>query len=210
MNFLCHARHHLDAPYAALGTGLPDLVGLANRKNRLKPGLLPAAAPGTTGALLTGAHAHFHDDLHFHKSEAFRALNAQFTALIRARAPDSRASVLGHILVEIVLDRVYMDRHPGVARRYERALSHVSPEVVGHTVNRWLPRPSVRLPRVVAGFRRARFWNAYRYDEGIEIRLGQVARRVGLGEVPGLVDVMPQLRRDVAERADELLSIPPP
>jgi len=161
-------------------------------------------------ALARGIARHHADDAWFHGNAAFADLSWSFTARLRdLLAPDEgmRPSFLGHILVEILLDAVLIEADGDRLERYYAAVAAVDPAVVEAAVNRMAPRPAVRLAAMIPLFVRERFLSDYVDDGKLWYRLNQVMRRVRLPALPERVkDYLPEARREVTARRDELLT----
>lgn len=210
MNYLAHARHVLDDPYALAGTALPDWLRILDRKNRFRAHTLPAPVDDDPRvvSILTGLQAHFDDDRWFHVHEAFTSVLEDGTRTIRARAPGTRASVIAHVLVEMLLDGELMRRDPSALDRYVDALAQIDTKLLHDVAARYLPRPPRRLDELVAYFEKNPFMRGYDTDEGVLSRITALSARIGLGELPrALIDDIGPLRAAVVARADALLGV---
>jgi hypothetical protein len=210
MNYLAHARHLLDDPYALAGSALPDWLRILDRKNRFRAHALPAVDDDDprARAILMGLAAHFDDDAWFHVHPAFTSLLEDTTLRLRARAPGVRASVLAHILIEMLLDAELMRRDPSALDRYVDALTRIDVRVLTDLAARHLPRAPTRLPELVAYFAKNPFMAGYDSDDGVFARLSGLSTRVGLGDLPRvLIDEIGPARVRVAALADPLLGL---
>jgi hypothetical protein len=213
MNYFAHGRDHVDDPYFLAGTAVPDWLSVVDRKVRARS---QRAAPlmedsdPRVAAVARGIVRHHRDDAWFHETRAFGEICWRFTAAVRdALPPDDslRPSFLGHVLVELLLDDTLIHRDPERLDRYYRAMSSVESEVVERVVNRISPRPTDRLGHFISLFCRERFLWDYSEDGKLLFRLNQVMCRVGLPPLPiEFQQVLPDARKQVAERADELLT----
>ncbi len=214
MNYLAHGYRFVDRPWALVGTAVPDLMTIGDRRRRLRRQDIPEAASGMDAAsadLAEGLHAHFHDDGWFHATPAFAEVSEALARVIRAAAGEQRlrASVLGHIGTELLLDAELMRRDPGLLRAYTLAFDRVDPGGVAERVGRWAKRPPLLLHRVMRLVRGASLLDSYADDHGFVLRLSQVARRARLGQLPSALErEVPAMRALVRERADELLTDP--
>jgi hypothetical protein len=213
MNYFAHGRDSIDDPYFLAGTAVPDWLSVVDRKVRARgqrAAPLAADADPRVAAVARGIMRHHRDDAWFHETRAFGELCWRFTAAVRdAVAPDDslRPSFLGHILVELLLDDVLIGREPERLVNYYRSMESIEPAVVEQTVNRISPRPTDSLARLIPLFCRERFLWDYAEDGKLMVRLNQVLRRVGLAPLPEeFRSILPDARRQVAERADELLT----
>jgi len=120
MNLLGHfvCAGHL-SPEARLGAVLPDLVSLYRRRVRARQLVRlwtppPPGAPRGTDGLLAGVAFHHHVDRLFHSHPAFETATAGLQAALRAAsgAPGLKRFFPAHLLTEMYLDRLLMERRP--------------------------------------------------------------------------------------------------
>lgn len=215
MNFLSHGRNALHDPWLLAGTQLPDWLSASDRRSRLvRERVLAAVAhdDGPTRMLAAGVRAHLDDDVWFHGSAAFFEVNGELTRRIRARFSEDRrlrASFLGHVLLEVLLDAHLMERHSGMIDRYYEVLAQVDGERVRALASAWTTEPPRRLGELIERFRRSEFLRGYASDEGVVLRLDGLLSRVRQPMLPpGFVELLPSARRLVYERADDLLTPP--
>lgn len=215
MNYFAHGRSFTHRPYFLAGTAVPDWLNVVDRRVRVRTKqALPwtADADPVVAELAAGIVQHHRDDGWFHETRAFTELSWQLTTLVRDALPGDegfRPSFLGHILVELLLDAELIAEDPARLDDYYAALDALDPAAVQATVNRLAPRPVERLAELLPLFSRERFLWDYLADDKLCYRLGQVMRRVGLLPLPpSLVDLLPEARRRVAVRRDELLTPP--
>lgn len=215
MNYFAHGRHFVDRPYYLAGTALPDWLGVLNRRIKVRSRhaepYLNDADPAVAD-FAAGVRQHHADDLWFHGTPAFSELSWGFTAILRDCLDDQqgfRPSFLGHILVELLLDATLTAEDPDLLERYYQALAELEPERVEQIVNRMAPRPVERLAELLPMFIRERFLWDYLDDRRLVFRLNQVMRRVKLPQLPdAILEVLPELRRQVAEHRQGLLVRP--
>lgn len=214
MNFLAHARHHLDRPYAVAGSALPDWTRFLSRRSRIRKKTLPAVVEHDDtehGDVLRGVWAHVHDDIWFHAQPEFESGVDEIGALIRnAYAPARvRGSFLAHILLEMLLDAALQARAPRMTSRYYEALSAVDPTSFATAARAIVVDLETEDAHFVALFQRfisERFLEDYQDDHTLAVRLSQVATRVGLDALDGkFLAIVPACRAIVDERADALL-----
>lgn len=215
MNYFAHGYAYVDDPWFLAGTAVPDWLNVSDRGVRVRA---RQAHPWTddpdprVARLARGIAQHHADDAWFHNSAAFAELSWRFTARLRdVLAPDEgmRPSFLGHILVEILLDAELIARHPDLLAKYYDALDRIDPAVVEGAVNRMATRPADRLAGMIPLFARERFLSDYAQDATLLFRLNQVMRRVRLPALPERLQLfLPEARREVAARHEELLTPP--
>jgi hypothetical protein len=212
MNYFAHAFTFLDDPYFAAGTGVPDWLAVADRacRVRLKHAELFVDDPdATTAAVARGVIQHIRDDMQFHGNKAFVELSLELSTKCDLHLNGEtglRPAFLGHLLVEVLLDAGLIARDRARLDAYYRALAAVDPEAVQVVINRIAQRPTQRLAPMISGFCHHRILWDYLEDARLMVRLNQVMRRVGLAQLPGsFVDLLPDARRSVDRRKDELL-----
>jgi hypothetical protein len=215
MNYLSHARHHLEGdPWVLAGTAVPDWLGAVDRRARvdLERAKAMATHDDYAGRIARGVVEHFEDDAWFHITETFDEVTTTLTRNIRAAYPEQRrlrASFLGHVLMEMLLDAWLDEERPGSMDAYYEALGRIDDELVADTVGRLLPRAPPKLAPLIGLFRRARFLHGYREDEALVRRLNGLMGRVRLPRLPdGFVSLLPEARALVREQGEALLAKP--
>lgn len=217
MNYLAHGARFLDDPYFLAGTAVPDWLSVVNRKVRVRrqPAAALLADPDEpTRRLAAGIMQHLDDDRWFHQSRAFVETSLEFSLQLRDRLPGDegfRPSFLGHIVVEILIDAMLMQRSQAVADRYYEALATVAAPKVQQVVNRIAAVSTDQLDGWISRFLEVRFLYDYLDDDKLLFRLEQVMRRVGLPALgQQLSGWLPTARAVVAGRCDLLLTPPAP
>lgn len=220
MNYLSHARNHLDDPYAMAGTSLPDWLRVLGRDYRIGPERLGSidTTDAVTRSLVVGARRHFHDDAWFHKSPAFADVTGLIRDRIREVYPDPvgeerprhiRASFFGHVAMELLLDGWLIERDPSIVDRYYTGLDALEDARVIEVAAALLGRAPGRLGELIAGFRKYPFLRTYVDDDEVRMRLSQVASRVRLPSLPeDFTAVVAWARGVVGENAERLLTEP--
>jgi hypothetical protein len=196
VNYLAHAAAFLaaaDTPddglvaWRVAGTSLPDWLRVVDKRARLRPEVLDGVFvddDARFAALRDGARRHHDDDLRFHADDAFDAVAADVAARLRALDPALRASTLGHVLVEMLLDATLMARRPALIDRYYEVLDGLDEAHIAAFARRATGRPLEHAEHLIDRFRRSRFLFAYRDDDGLLDCLVGVCRRAGLQPPP--------------------------
>ncbi len=206
MNYLAHSFpyvFHDDqlACWRVAGTSLPDWLRVIDKQARLRPEVL-ARAPRNDPrflAMTQGAQRHHDDDLRFHQHDAFDALSHDVAAGIRLRFLGLRASTLGHVLVEMLLDAALLQQHPALLHRFYAHIDALDDVVVAAFVRQTTGRPLPLAELFLARFRTSRFLALYTTDEGLFDCLRGVWRRADIGELPDeFVDVVAATRGRVS------------
>ncbi|MDP2339669.1 MAG: hypothetical protein Q8O67_01820 [Deltaproteobacteria bacterium] len=205
MNYLAHSLPFVfvDDPLSAwrvAGTSLPDWLRVVDKQARLRPEVLAQAPTNDPRfvAMIEGAQRHHDDDLRFHSDVAFDALSHEVAAGIRARFAGQRASALGHVLVEMLVDAALMHQRPALLERFYAHVDVIDDDVVGAFVREATQRPVVHAEYFLRRFRSSRFLALYATDDGLFDCLRGVWKRAGIGELPdAFVDVVAGTRRQV-------------
>jgi hypothetical protein len=212
MNYLAHALPFLDNPYFAAGTAVPDWLMVADRAVRMRPknvGPWASDADPQVAAVARGVLQHLRDDGRFHETRAFAETSMELAAATRGLLGHESGlapNLLGHLLVEMLLDAALVDESPGRLEAYYRTLAEVDFSRVEAAVNRFSARRTERLATFAAHFSAARILSDYAEDAKLMVRIDQVMRRLRLEPLGDrLASLLPYARRLVAERRNELL-----
>ncbi|MBI3864331.1 MAG: hypothetical protein HY290_20800, partial [Planctomycetia bacterium] len=150
-----------------------------------------------------GILQHFDDDGWFHKTPAFAVASAELTVLFRsALAADDghRPAFLGHILTEMQLDAVLIDRRPSLLPRYYEACAKLDAEIIEDAVNRMARNTTDRLRMFIPLFVREQFLFDYGNPQRLLWRLNQIMRRVKLNPLPARFEEALGESRIIVER----------
>jgi hypothetical protein len=212
MNYFAHAIRFLDRPYFLAGTALPDWLSVVDRRVRLRARRVqPFCTGGDAPAaeVAAGVLQHLADDAWFHKTPAFAVSTAQLTILFRAALPADdghRPAFLGHILTEMLLDAVLIERHPGRLADFYAALGQLDPRVVEETANLMAATTTNRLQAFIPLFAQERFLADYLDSQRLLWRLNQILCRVRLHPLPsGVATSLDEARRIVRGHVGGLL-----
>jgi hypothetical protein len=212
MNYFAHAYRHLDDPYFAAGTAVPDWLSVVDRRVRVRSkhlGPLEDDPDPRVAALGRGMRQHFADDDRFHRTRAFAETSLALTVAVRDALADEsglRPYFVGHLLVEVLLDASLIAEHPSRLDAYYAALADVDRQLVQAAVNRVASRPTERLATMISEFCRARILSDYHVDAKLWVRLNQVMRRVSLPELgEPFLAILPHARRLVDRERPGLL-----
>lgn len=212
MNYFAHGLRFLDRPHFLAGTAVPDWLSVVDRKVRVRPKLVEPLAAGNGSVeseVAAGILQHFHDDGWFHTTPAFAQTSWKLTAAFRRIDCDGeeiRASFLGHIVTEMLLDAALIGREPGLLDEYYAALARADAASVQDVVNRASRRTTQQLGAWIGLFLRERFLYDYLQPSRLLHRLNQVMRRVKLQPLPeATIGVLENGREMVASQVDKLL-----
>jgi hypothetical protein len=210
MNYLAHSLRFLDDPYALAGACLPDWLRVVDRRARVHVHALDATPPvhAHEVRLDHGVRAHHDDDLRFHTHATFEALTDTLVREVRALSDDPRfrASTIGHILAEMLLDAAILERAPTSGTRFYDALDELEGERIATFARERSGRPLPMMGALLRRFSDARFVLDYVQDEGVLRAMNGVLMRTGLPRMPdGFLDVVRAARPRVREAHLELI-----
>jgi len=219
VNYFAHAMPWLDrSAYLIAGTAVPDWLAVCDRPLRMRRKLVALwldSADPVQADVARGTMQHLVDDAAFHETRAFAELNLALIVQVRDFLDGERGfrpSLLGHLLVEVLLDAELVARHPAELERYYQRLEEADPGEVQRAVVRMARGSTERLAPFIMLFRRERVLSDYQEDAKLIRRLNQVMRRVRCEPLPvEFSQLLPTMRRQVAARSEELLDgIPAP
>jgi hypothetical protein len=192
---------------------VPDWLSVVDRRVRVRKKAAEAFdgdGDARTAEVARGIVQHLIDDDWFHRSRAFIELSTLLTVEVRHVLQDDdglRPQLLGHILVEILLDAALIADAPAQLDAYYQALESIDPLLVQQTVNRISRHPTDKLAVLIEHFTQLRILSDYLDDEKLFRRLNQIMRRVKVDELPRtFLDVLPECRSLVTQRSVELLT----
>jgi len=169
---------------------MPDFLSVVDRKVRFRMRHVEPFLTDnehTTAEFAGGVLQHLEDDRWFHKTRGFFEVTGELTLLFREHVEQDdrfRAAFLGHIVTELLLDRVLIADHPGTLDRYYESWSQVDREQIQQTVNRMSREQTDRLVRGLRLFQEERFLYDYADSQRLLYRLNQVMKRVKLPPLP--------------------------
>ena len=110
MNYFAHALQFLDRPAFVIGTSMPDMLSVVDRKMRLRSRKVDPFADGSgtfEAELAAGILQHLKDDRWFHQTRGFLVTSGELTRLFKevlGSEDGVRCPFLGHIVTELQLD----------------------------------------------------------------------------------------------------------
>ena len=213
MNFLSHALPYLDdEPDVAVLTGVPDWLSVIDRKIRIRPRMATAHLDHPdpmVAAVARGVDRHIADDRWFHGTEAFVQTNLDLAVQLRDLLPGDRGfrpMFLGHVLIEVILDSIWIAEDRSLAERYYDAVEQIDASEVERAINVVSGHPSDRIATTIRRYADEAFLYDYADDDRLHHRMNQVMKRVGLLPLGDAIrDWYPEARSIVAARRDRLL-----
>jgi len=216
MNFLSHGLlvRRTESPHVLVGSALPDLAPLADRRLRLtERRLQDLQAVGAT-ELVLGCRSHRAVDRAFHHSEPFHSARKRVEATLdiegMPRAPIP-AAMLGHMLVEVGIDAEVLRRYPTFARQtYPDTFDGYDWDGLMRLLRDVCTHPTNALEDLIERFDSGAFLMTYETDEGVIDRMAGMAMRLGRGPMDDdarawLAPAVAEARRLGAERFDDLM-----
>ena len=151
MNCLSHAICFLDDDWFMIGAGLPDWLGMSDRKVRIRPKHVEPHLDGDDerARLCRGIQQHWIDDGWFHKSAAFHEVTSKIGGMVREHfdAGDNyRSGFVGHIACELLIDGVLSANQPSLLDRYYEIVERIDANRLQDIVNSLGAKPTDRLP----------------------------------------------------------------
>lgn len=212
MNYLAHGWRFTGEPYFLAGTAAPDWLSVINRKIRLRSKTAAefiADPDPVLAGIARGVVQHHADDAWFHATPVFNELSLAFAVEVRDALPGDegfRPSFLGHILVELLIDRALSEDDSRRLDRYYAALAAVEPELVQAAISRLATQPTEAVAPLIPRFLSERFLYDYLDDAKLLTRLNHVMRRVNLPQLPAsLIDLFPAMHQRVRDKLPSLL-----
>ncbi|APZ92014.1 hypothetical protein [Fuerstiella marisgermanici] len=215
MNFLAHGYKYLDRPLFMAGTAVPDWLSVIDRKVRARSRLVAPVVEASNDPQVReiglGILQHHADDDIFHRCALFQQLEAELSSGFRRFMPDRydhRPGFLGHITVELLLDATLAAADTSLLDRYYDVLAEIDAVDFEAVVNTMTTRPTDKLVRLIAAFRKERFLDDYFDDERLLYRLNQVLHRVKLPAASDdVIEVLAAARDTLTQRGPDLLKI---
>ena len=213
MNCFAHAIPFLDEPTLVVGCCVPDWLSAADRKCRVHE---QSAAQfinhrdPLVASLARGIVQHHQDDIWFHRTPIFQQLCRHLTTSLREALQGNaghRPLLLGHVLIELLLDGWLITQYPGKLEQYYDCVQMVSSEALQDAVNLMSTKPTTRLTRYSAFYSDSRFLFDFTDDEKLLKHVNAILRHV---RQDSLTDsILPWLgvaRTEVYRSAHELLA----
>lgn len=190
MNYFSHALQFLDRPTFVIGTSMPDMLSVVDRRMRLRARRVDPFADGSgtfEAELAAGILQHLEDDRWFHQTRGFLEISGELTRLFKevlGSEDGIRCPFLGHIVTELQLDGVLIERYPKQLDQYYERLAEIDAQAVEASVNRMATKTSDGLAYLIGRFHEEQFLRDYGEPERLLIRLNQVMLRVRLAPLP--------------------------
>ncbi|MEW4489078.1 hypothetical protein AB1L42_13435 [Thalassoglobus sp. JC818] len=217
MNYFTHAVPFLGSDLYVVGTCIPDMLAVVDRRARLRLKAVDrriedvdqSVEGDSEQELLNGIRQHLLDDRWFHGTEGFYSVTAQLGEGFRSVLPDGdswRCGFLGHLVMELLLDDVLIQLDRSRLEEFYQSFHRVDHAYVQTVVSNVATREVPDLARFLGLFLNERFLDDYAKDERLHFRLNQVMKRVKLEPLPAAVLPVLEFGRSVVrENVDALL-----
>jgi hypothetical protein len=213
MNCLAHAIRFLDDKWFMIGTGLPDWLGMADRKVRIRPKHtepIIEAGQSDLASMCLGIQQHWVDDDWFHTTPAFHEVTGRIGKMFKEQydsGDNYRSGFVGHIACELLIDGILAQQNPGALDRYYELVRSIDATDLQNKINSLGARKTDAMTRFLDKYSCEQFLRDYLTDDGLLYRLNRVLTRVRLGALPdSAVSVVAESRVIVREELDDLLS----
>ena len=184
LNYLSHFYVHQigDSPQYTSGLIFPDLA----RGFVKKPGNLPLESYAHLKDFAKGCQQHYAADKIFHSSEFFHWGTNQCTEVVKAASFESdvqRRWFIGHILFELLLDRILVRHQPKVAIDFYENLQNLDQIHLLEFISLHEHKEKDRFLRFFEHFRIASYINNYPNNNLFAYSLSRIIMKAGLPEL---------------------------
>jgi hypothetical protein len=186
VNYLAHTRVSFlpDDPYTTLGKILPDLVRAADREIRLRTSRPEKLDGLALQQIQMGVNIHLHTDALFHNAPYFPVLTAPVKEAFLHRfskKPRKYVFFYAHVLMEMVLDRLLLEREPYIAESLYSHLQVVEKETLeAYLRYKGYASKSEPVWGTLQRFTESAYLYQYRHNEGLLYALNRVCSRAGV------------------------------
>ncbi len=213
MNFLSHGLlvRRTGSDSVLIGSALPDLAPLADRKLRMTPRRIELLDELGAHEVARGCRHHRAVDRAFHHGRPFMESRKRVEEVLPSGQLPLPRSLLAHVLVEIGIDAEILQRYPAFANRtYPESFEHYDWSSLFRLLREVCRAPTDALEGLVDRFDSGAFLRTYATDDGVLDRFhGMVARLGRDGLTPAmraaLLPAVALARADARDSFDELM-----
>lgn len=206
MNYLSHYFFDRveDNKYYNIGLILPDLARSHISKLRINPYRNIEFTTEEIGSINRGCNKHFESDRKFHNWNVFVTLSQEATDAMRESGDKDldRDYFLSHILIEMLLDKILLDKNPSLATEFYAMINEVEME----WILKYLRYSGLQDDELFKGnhrrFMKAGFLKDYTSIENVVNILEKVAVKTGLNE---FTDSQKELLEDISKTLEPQL-----
>jgi hypothetical protein len=207
MNYISH--YFLDAEagnkYFNFGLILPDMMGAAQRG--WKPAPIHVNNPVANHAeLARGVAAHLAADKVFHNTDFFKSGCQDLRALFEENdliIPGIRMFFVGHIFLEMMLDRIIIRNRPEVARQFYDDIGEANEGIIMTFIQSDGVTAAEKFPLFLNRFREHKYLLNYTQNDSLFFAINRILNRAGQPAFPE--EKFPEFAK-VAELAEELIT----
>lgn len=213
MNYLSHFYFDRvdENKYYNIGLILPDLARSHIPKLRINPYRNIEFTTHEIASINKGCNKHFESDRKFHNWIVFVELTNRATEIIRENGDKeiNRDYFITHILVELLLDKLLLDKEPDLAEQFYEMIKSVEMD----WILKYMRYSGLQDDELWKGqhrrFMKAGFLRNYTSIENVIESVGQVAVKTGLKELNDeqkelLVEICETIEPDLSRSLDAL------
>lgn len=164
-------------------------------------------------ALHKGCHLHYHADKIFHRSEFFHWGSSVCVDALKEATFESKVErrwFIGHVLFELLVDRILIRHQPSAGLHFYENLSRVEAGRVLAFIEKHEHREPERFLRFFTHFRNAAYIRNYPDNNLFAFSLSRIVQRAGLppltmADQMVLIEVVNQLENGAFRNAQEVL-----
>jgi hypothetical protein len=190
MNSFSHALAFFDDPYFAAGACVPDWLTACDRRCRARKKRAANWVDDDDPVMRSvarGVVQHHEDDYWFHGSAEFTRMNMLMAVEYREKFGNTqtmRASLIGHIVIEMLLDAWLESKFPGAMEAMYVWLAKLDAEKIQSSINQFATKPTDKLAAEIGRFLKVRYLFDYLKDGGVRYRMNKVLGRLQLDLMP--------------------------
>lgn len=220
MNFIAH--YYLDRnithPCFVVGTSTPDLVSIFDRNHRVKATHIRRSMGEITGDpwrmnFRQGINRHVKADRLFHSADFFKYETLHLSRMVSERfASDTprRTYFVGHIVFELILDKILIERDPSLVADFYRIMES-EPVTRYQELTEWiLDEPLPGYDQFLQRFIDRRYLLHYPNIDHLTYTLRRIMLRVGLTDTTymqttAFADLLHTYQAELTPRVDPII-----
>ena len=189
MNFIAHyfLDRHRPESHFAVGAATPDLLSIYNSRLRIKQHHIKKLEQQELSEMESifaeGVYRHFLADKVFHSSEFFQSETQHLSARLKedlSHTEIHRKYFIAHVLLELLLDKVIIQDHPGILEDYYDHYGEIQLNDVRMATEKIATHPLPKYEEFLDKFRKNRFLFKYKAYDHIIYVLSRIMLRVGI------------------------------
>ena len=184
MNYLSHyyILSEYDDPAFALGKIIPDLLRVFGPAHKIRKARNIEVPKDASEWMMKGAYVHLESDRLFHDSAYFEFESQRLKEEIRAGSSICKYSYFyAHILLEMLLDRLLVKKHPELGQRFYEDLEQVEEgDVKSFFELKPIAVNADAFMQVLKRFRKSRYLFEYAHDSGFLYAFTRILNQIGM------------------------------